>query len=1169
MKKIIFLLGILLLPLALLAPGNIEDPGRNQAASASDSRYVYQYSGETLAKLDDLTENWSTAIDMSVAEYNKMWSWTCETVNIEYQKAIFAEFMIGGEELPYIVTGDETGVYFRNALNGDYIFIIALYEKTPGVNGVMMAESNYISSGEEFTIKFVDPKKEMIILPDGTSNPIGWNSQYDKDNLIANGVENKRAYYVENGDHSVSTFHGTKKTVSGITTTTFVFSGNGTSKFELTHTQDEAISINDNGLNWNIQNILGYILIKYEPKMDIDFDNYIAASVEFNTTNSFSTPVANTDLTTGQYSDMAQYLFARGKGWYDSINPILVNLYINEIKYEVFAWTDENLLYFHTLDYQNGFQIGYGDYMSAISYWENFPAKAKIRIDFISPHYEKMIEFENQTGYLNDYDIEDLAANGIENKQAFHYWDENLAWVSLPGIDKTETDEYYFSFPYGRYLSLYYEDIDKDNGLALVDNHFNYVIIKVTDNSHINLDSYIQATYEFDLLGLSPGGSGYLTNLENETLYEMQNFNARTATFDYVPILVNLYVNGVKHLVYSDSDEGFIPFISLDDVYSGFSDGLDYFMIDEGNFLGLTANAHIKVEFINPGYEKFIHKDGRGWLCASDLEEVLANGVENKQVVSYKTDGSIVTSAFETQDSDGYGFENGISLDLNGGVPDGFGTGGDIDYMIVKLVDVAPVISGVVNYTLTVGDAAPNYLKNVKAVDKYDGDVVVNVDSSNVKLGKAGTYYLIYTAIDSAGNLATKTATVTVESNPLLVYPEIVGESVIETDIDNPISLMNLLKNYTAVDENDGNLTSSIVVVSDNYSRNKTKLGSFQVTISVTNSVGNTSTKIITVKIKDLAAPQFAENTLTEIELEPGERFDVYAFLDELVVTDNYTASEDLTITVKKNEYGKNQANPGQWKVIYQVMDESGNTTDLEVIIKVPLRDLTNGDYPILNGPEAIYKSKTSIVVVEELLFHFTASDTEDGDISSFITIQLDNFTGKGHKVGTYKVIVEVTDSDDNTSALEFELLVVNSLPKVLYVTSDGYIAIENDRKLEASDFETICKITGLSTSTGTIVTTFIDNEYEDNENEPGFYEVVVNFRSSSGTNEEVELLIEVLEADGSTDNEDGKFSWGWFIEAGWYGVPWIAWIVIITIGGIIALLIIIKGIKAILKALK
>ena len=73
-----------------------------------------------------------------------------------------------------------------------------------------------------------------------------------------------------------------------------------------------------------------------------------------------------------------------------------------------------------------------------------------------------------------------------------------------------------------------------------------------------------------------------------------------------------------------------------------------------------------------------------------------------------------------------------------------------------------PVIKGMTNMTVA-KHSKPDFLKGVTATDDRDGKCIVKVNTSNLNMGKAGTYYITYTARDKSGNLATARRKVTVE----------------------------------------------------------------------------------------------------------------------------------------------------------------------------------------------------------------------------------------------------------------------------------------------------------------------------------------------------------------------------------------------------------------------
>ncbi|MBR1757685.1 MAG: transglutaminase domain-containing protein [Lachnospiraceae bacterium] len=74
----------------------------------------------------------------------------------------------------------------------------------------------------------------------------------------------------------------------------------------------------------------------------------------------------------------------------------------------------------------------------------------------------------------------------------------------------------------------------------------------------------------------------------------------------------------------------------------------------------------------------------------------------------------------------------------------------------------APVISGTKDLTVTEGDTV-SYKSGVTVTDDTDPDPQLSIDNSAVKLDTPGTYDVIYTAKDAAGNVSTVTITVTVK----------------------------------------------------------------------------------------------------------------------------------------------------------------------------------------------------------------------------------------------------------------------------------------------------------------------------------------------------------------------------------------------------------------------
>ncbi len=93
---------------------------------------------------------------------------------------------------------------------------------------------------------------------------------------------------------------------------------------------------------------------------------------------------------------------------------------------------------------------------------------------------------------------------------------------------------------------------------------------------------------------------------------------------------------------------------------------------------------------------------------------------------------------------------------------------------------VPPVISGTKDFSVTVGGGV-SYRSGVSVSDNCDGTVTLDVDASAVNTALEGSYPVIYTATDAAGNRATVTVHV-------WVWRETVTEAMLYTEIDRLIS---------------------------------------------------------------------------------------------------------------------------------------------------------------------------------------------------------------------------------------------------------------------------------------------------------------------------------------------------------------------------------------------
>ena len=116
-----------------------------------------------------------------------------------------------------------------------------------------------------------------------------------------------------------------------------------------------------------------------------------------------------------------------------------------------------------------------------------------------------------------------------------------------------------------------------------------------------------------------------------------------------------------------------------------------------------------------------------------------------------------------------------------------------------------PVIEGVKDITAYIGETV-SYKKDVTVTDNMDQNPTLDIDNSKVNLNKAGTYEVVYTATDSAGNTSKETLNATVKD---ITGPEIVlSTNKVSLDKGAQVDLKSYIT--SAVDNLDGDMKDKI-----------------------------------------------------------------------------------------------------------------------------------------------------------------------------------------------------------------------------------------------------------------------------------------------------------------------------------------------------------------------
>lgn len=311
--------------------------------------------------------------------------------------------------------------------------------------------------------------------------------------------------------------------------------------------------------------------------------------------------------------------------------------------------------------------------------------------------------------------------------------------------------------------------------------------------------------------------------------------------------------------------------------------------------------------------------------------------------------------------------------------------------------------SGGNSYTFTVGTG------QIGAHILFDWGVNTNVDVIEVWDVTDSTGTLIYSPFDWDGDGIPGGAMVEGPFPGLTINFTLTGSDLplvnnVPTITLNGSSSLNIQtgstyidSGATATDAEDGDLTASIIT---NNTVDTSVSGTYTVTYSSTDSDGNTSIATRIINVITGAFPVITLNGVSPINVY------IYDIYEDALATANDAEDGDLTAQITFNS-NVDTSVAGSYSIDYSVTDSAGNTSSISRTVNV-----ITGDIPIIsllgNTVETISLGDTYIDAGA------TASDTEDGDLTSNIVI---NSSVDTSIIGSYSISYNVVDSQQNVAA--------------------------------------------------------------------------------------------------------------------------------------------------------
>lgn len=332
------------------------------------------------------------------------------------------------------------------------------------------------------------------------------------------------------------------------------------------------------------------------------------------------------------------------------------------------------------------------------------------------------------------------------------------------------------------------------------------------------------------------------------------------------------------------------------------------------------------------------------------------------------------------------------------------------------------------------------------------------------------------------------------------------------TNVETPISVATIKSKLTATDETDGDVSSSIKIVEDNYTGHEKELGAHIVKFEASDTSGNKSYLTVTINVKDVTAPVITgPETMT---YSYDQLISEDSFLLNYSVTDNVDTATRLTTTYSTNIFDK-QNSIGTYSVKVKATDSSGNETTktVQVIIE-------DKKAPVITGPETITKRTSVTLTTEEILKQFSANDEYDGSCAVYVVE--DNYTGNGDKKGKYTIKIGAKDKSNNVGIKTLTIDVIDDIAPVWYV-DQSLIYVDASVTLTQQDIINLMVQSGEITNDYSIVQ-ISAAEYLETPNKAGTYKARVLVKYSNGKQVETEKTIEVVDDSGSIKVEKKNF---------------------------------------------
>lgn len=403
---------------------------------------------------------------------------------------------------------------------------------------------------------------------------------------------------------------------------------------------------------------------------------------------------------------------------------------------------------------------------------------------------------------------------------------------------------------------------------------------------------------------------------------------------------------------------------------------------------------------------------------------------------------------------------------------------------------------------------------HVYSIDDVDGDIsggiLIEEDGYSSFIGEVGNYSVTLSSTDSSNNTSYFELIIIVKDE---IAPIITGNETIDVNINHLYSIEEVIaSNLVITDDYDGVLTYQILT--DNYTENKSIVGSYTVTINAVDSSSNETSKTVTINVIDYDSPVLVSSDIYETDIT------VFESLDDIVSTLVFTDNVDDSVIVEQvsDNYQNNELVVGVYFVDVVVSDSSNNIQNYTITIHV-----MDSVYPTIEGVNTVsysYLNPASLDEIKELL---TVSDNYSLLTIDDVVIKEETYLSRTSDLGEYYIVFSILDESGNEATHQVDISLIDDQAPIIFV--DNYIVKINPTvSFTKEDLIYLMFQHDLVEETEYDIDVLI-NEYEGNESNPGMYLYQVKLTSDNGDEIVKDFIIEVL--DEETKDYTSIFSTG------------------------------------------